>query len=687
MKHVTFHLPSFLRRVRIHGGEFDSSARAMNRVNGKGSLMTYARALAVQADLRIVRGSTIERKYMSTTIKRIALVAVAVLSLGVLSVAPSQATNLVLTFGTGDSAGTDNKTGFGVAGAFNYATVNVTGAAADYVLTTDSTFVGQGDASPAGVASADAKALSMTDTTITGIRVATPSVGTVTVSYWVRTGGILAATPAESVVITVNATKQSGTFSAANSTSIINTGETISATADATIAAVATANFTTAVATIAVSLADNLKTAFNDTVTATVIAGGANVRAFSNLANLSSPSTPGTVSQSVATVAGKAYIGVYASGIAGPAIIQISLSNGTVLATEAVTFSSTTVAKLEATVVNKYVSFAGKAGAITVVAKDAAGNVINGAVITATSGTTTAVASPSSATTTAGKASFTVGAASATAAGASVITFKSGTASTTASITAAGVKATKLTIVPSSEVANAGDKITYTMTVADANGPLADGDYVGVFVSAPVTSSGAVGAFASDTITVTDGVATSDIFLPFVAGNYTAVWTLKGVAGGAATNNLDATLVGTKITSTVVVANPGLDAATDAANESTDAANAATDAALAAAEAADAATSAAQEASDAVAALSDLVTELSTESTDATNEAIDAANAATDAALAAAEAADAATTAAQEASDAVAALSASVTKLIEGLQAQIKSLAAVVAKIAKKVKA
>jgi hypothetical protein len=73
--------------------------------------------------------------------------------------------------------------------------------------------------------------------------------------------------------------------------------------------------------------------------------------------------------------------------------------------------------------------------------------------------------------------------------------------------------------------------------------------------------------------------------------------------------------------------------------------------------------------------------------TDAANEATDAANAATDAALAAAEAADAATTAAQEASDAVAALSASVTKLIEGLQAQIKSLAAVVAKIAKKVKA
>ena len=42
-----------------------------------------------------------------TTFKRIALVAVAALSLGVLSVAPSQAANAVLTFGTGDAAGAD----------------------------------------------------------------------------------------------------------------------------------------------------------------------------------------------------------------------------------------------------------------------------------------------------------------------------------------------------------------------------------------------------------------------------------------------------------------------------------------------------------------------------------------------------------------------------------------------------
>ena len=85
MKHVKFHLNRFLRRVRIHGGEFDTSARAMYRDE-----VVYP----LQAELRIVRRSTIERKQMSTktTFKRIALVTVAALGFGVLSsVAPASA--------------------------------------------------------------------------------------------------------------------------------------------------------------------------------------------------------------------------------------------------------------------------------------------------------------------------------------------------------------------------------------------------------------------------------------------------------------------------------------------------------------------------------------------------------------------------------------------------------------------
>jgi len=89
----------------------------------------------------------------------------------------------------------------------------------------------------------------------------------------------------------------------------------------------------------------------------------------------------------------------------------------------------------------------------------------------------------------------------------------------------------------------------------------------------------------------------------------------------------------------------------------------------------------------AVSATAEVVNASVDAATDAANEATDAANAATDAALAAADAADAATAAAQDASDAVAALSATVAKLVASLKAQITSLTNLVIKIQKKVKA
>ena len=55
--------------------------------------MSYEKALVSQAELRIVRSSAIERKQMSTktTFKRIALVTVAALGFGVMSVVLSNA--------------------------------------------------------------------------------------------------------------------------------------------------------------------------------------------------------------------------------------------------------------------------------------------------------------------------------------------------------------------------------------------------------------------------------------------------------------------------------------------------------------------------------------------------------------------------------------------------------------------
>ena len=83
----------------------------------------------------------------------------------------------------------------------------------------------------------------------------------------------------------------------------------------------------------------------------------------------------------------------------------------------------------------------------------------------------------------------------------------------------------------------------------------------------------------------------------------------------------------------------------------------------------------------------DAATAAATAASDAAAEATDAANAATDAANAAAEAADAATAAAQDAADAVAALATQVSEMVDALKKQITALTNLVIKIQKKVKA
>jgi trimeric autotransporter adhesin len=102
------------------GRESSESARAIHYVVQKDTLMTYVSALIAQADLRKLRGSTIERKQMSTkTIyKRIALVAVASLGAGLLSVAPASA--VVTATGTATFKVAGSTTAVTVAaGAFN----------------------------------------------------------------------------------------------------------------------------------------------------------------------------------------------------------------------------------------------------------------------------------------------------------------------------------------------------------------------------------------------------------------------------------------------------------------------------------------------------------------------------------------------------------------------------------------
>ena len=676
MKHVTFHLPSFLRRVRIHGGEFDSSARAMNRVSEKGSLMTYERPFTAQAEPRIVRGSTIERKQMSTktTIKRIALVSVAALGFGVLSVVPSTAVTNAdsLTVSATTAAQTTAETATATSATATLAFLSgavtdsmsvtaslvsgpATSTALPYlqVVETTTAQIGNGNLTPlaagtgvvepnkAGIvfqtgstvpAAVSAKVRVYLGTTAT----AAPSVAG---TYVVRLtpavtagGGSLNAT-AQTITITVTtAATQSTTVDATTSTSILNTGETNTATADATVSGsmtVPAGGNTEAVGTIAVVLKNTAGTTLSgESYTAVIVSGPGLLGSGAAAAGTSFAGNGRAIA-----VQHNHVVGVFPDGTSGVAKIEIRTAAGVVIATETVTFFGA-IASIVATVVKPVIAVGAATGVITAVAKDAAGTTITAPTLFITSSDLTVVnaSGAAAATSAAGVATFGF-----TGLKAGTANFTVGNAATAATVSAAAVSvrvgsSTPASITVSLDKASyaPGEAVTASIAVLDATGlAVADGVYNNIFATGGISANYSLGASWLDTTTVTTvgGVGTRTGFLPSTEGDVTFKWT---TGTNLATANQG--VAGTPIV--VSVSSPAAAAATDAANE-----------------------------------------------------ARDAADAATDAALQAAEAADAATVAAQEASDAVAALSESVTALVAGLQAQIKSLAAVLARIAKKVKA
>ena len=681
-------------RVRIHGGEFDESARAIHREDG---LKT------IQAESGIVLESTIERKQMSTktTFKRIALVTVAALGFGMMAVAPSSAANTVLIFAAGDGANpADNATGNGVAGPFNYVTVTVDGAANSVVTST--TKITNVDADNDLVVSADGLTAEHDGDSQT-FRVATPIVGTVTVSYWVRTNGVLAATAAETVTITVNAAAVSGVASTTTSKSYLVAGESTTAITDvvaaADVAVSAAATYSaTARATIKIKLLDGLSAVVTDSLTATI----SSPTGAGSISNSTAPTANVTATTATTASTGLHFFYVHSNGVAGVATIAIK-SGTTTLFTETVTFvgvaASYTAALADATVATG--SNVPVAGTVSykVTAKDAAGNtVVDGSTIYAYSATTANATVAVSGATTAGVATIAV---TGVAAGTSVITF--GNAATLALSTVTTTKTVEVTKSTAKTVSIKLDKDTYepgekmvlTVTATDANGKgVADGARA-LFAAdllANFTLSGSANLTGSATPTLLGGVKTYTIYAPAIPGKFTITGT-----EGAATDTVVAAGTAAVLTASATISNAALTAAqeaTDAANEATDAGNNAKDAADQAIEAADAATIAAQDAAAAAEAAGEMAVEAAEAAGAIAQDALDAANAATDAALSAAEAADAATAAATEAKEsadaataAVAALSAEVAKLMAALTAKVTTLSTLVAKIAKKVKA
>jgi hypothetical protein len=634
---------------------------------------------------------------MSTTIKRIALVAVAALGLGVMSVAPSTATTnadtLTLSAATAAQLTGETATATSATVTLSY----LADSAADSMTVTASLVSGpatsvalpklilvETSSAQASLTAPAGSVIAKGDTTgvAANTKVFVVPSGTVPAIVSAKFNVFLAApsvagtyvvrlTPAVSGVGVLNATAKDLTITvtaapaddlvAATATSILNAGETASATADAVVTSTRTQGTTlagtAAAATIKITTLNKSGLAAGESFTATiagpgVLGSGANTGAGSPLV-ISGP----TPTARVLVVKNGDVVQVFPDGTSGVATITIASMLGVELAKETVTFFGAP-ATITTTVKKPVLGGTSPvAEVLEVVVKDSAGVSVSnlgtsafGVVSSDITKIATVYGSTTSAySTTTGSYLVHVTPVAAGTANLTVTTKASATdtdginAAATVSVRVGGAKTALdgLTVATDKTSYAPGELVTLTVTPLDAAGLVLADETHTVFTAAGIVSShilvpsvsGAVMTLAGahdggvDGTGTKLGVATYKFYAPNIEGDLTLSWTRSTSFATAANDSLTGKV-------TIAVSSPGTAAATDAANEATDAANAATDAALAAAEAADAATSAAQEASDAVAALSE-----------------------------------------------------SVTKLIAGLQSQIKSLAAVVAKIAKKVKA
>ena len=681
----------FLHRVRIHGGEFDASARAMHRDGVTSSFQAAAEKLSI---------ATNERKQMSTktTFKRVALVTVAALGFGLLSTAPSQAAvsidTLALSSATAAQTTAETYTATSAVVTLTFAgaladsmtiTTSVTGntsaeLAQPYLRLVETTSAVVGDTltgtsgvpvalkalTPVGTAvntnavSASVRTVAKfavylsTDLT-TGLTAPTKAgVYTIKITPANKTvGGALNAT-AQTLTITVTTDATLDTV-ATSATSVLTAGDTstsssgiVAPTTDDVVTSSMTASISAEAATIKVTLKNaSATTTTGESYTATISGSGT-----LGSGTMTTGTSGSSIGRAITVKAGDV-VSVYPDGTSGVGTITINSALGVILATEKVTFFGA-AATVVTTVDSAVLATGPNAAAISVVVKDAASTVVSNATLYVTSDATSKVSDSYASTTctwtaasqnylcslagvAAGTANITVGtkssATATTGVNATAVAVRVGS-TTAASVTWALDKAS---YVP-------GEKATLTATLLDSTGLLvAAGDYASIMKTGGFVPSRELGV-SSDTLTATavlwveDGVREYTIYMPLTEGTLT----------------LTGTTAGTAVTGTAPSALSGLAVANQAV---------------------------------AVVLTAAVVSTSGAAATDAANEATDAANAATDAANAAAEAADAATAAAQDAADAVAALSTQVATLISALKAQITSLTNLVIKIQKKVKA
>ena len=572
-----------------------------------------------QAEVRIVRNSTIERKQMSTktTFKRIALVSVAALGLGVFASAPSNAAPTIAYTVIADAAN-----GQAIVGGLAKVTITF-----DTMTTTNVVVSGVGNVVAVGahdsvtvVGTVTTGSWSATEINDSGQAVAA---GSQLVTLYSAVAGVttITATPisastgapgtAVTKTVTWVAATSTGTYD--HSTAFIDNvvGGTSRIYADDTTNVDASSTYG------ANSLWTINVTQFNaaDTVTATTLPAGKAITATITGAGSIGATTAGTdrgPSVTVAAPTSEDYLYVFADGRNGAATITISV-NGAVVATKTVSFYGTvasygvaTDGDLSRDAIGVFATSASGADAESATVTIAGFDALSTEMASGTIYATTDDAKVASVVV-AGSVVYVYG----VALGSTNVNVCNTSACTSATIkysfpiTVTGKTAASYKLAFDAATYDPGALVTWTVTATTAEGSaIADGAraVIGTTVTNLAVANGTV---PSGALTFTGGVATGTFFAPATTG----LLTLTTVEG-AASNNVALGGTAAKTATSITVVNAGVDAATDAANEATDAANAATDAALAAADSADAATEAAQEASDAVAELSTQVAAL-----------------------------------------------------------------------------
>ena len=584
-----------------------------------------------------------------TTFKRVALVAVAALGLGVLATAPSQATvsanSLTLSSATSTQFTGETSTASAAVATLAFLnsnagdTVSVTaylmsapaGNTVTPVLQVSDTVSARVDDSALLSGSGEAAGAQIT----TQVAYVTGTANTAAVSakfkvymnqatkvgsYVIKlvpavvSGGGVIDTTGVTLTITVSQNPTTDIV-VTSATSIITTAADTTTATDATVTASKTASTSAEVAYIKVTTKNaNASTVSGESYTATVAGPG-----LLGSGPLTSSFTDANQGRAITVKAGDV-VAVYPDGASGVSTITIAAKSGAVLATETVTFFGA-VATLTTTVKKTVIGgTSAVADVLAVSAKDSAGTNVSGiSSFGVVSSDTTKIATVYA--TTVASYDATTGLylipVTPVATGSANLTVTTNTSSTDTTGVSAAVAAVRVGSKTPAAVKVSLDKISYapgeiaTLTVAlsDSSGLDLVGSetYTAIFATGGIKASQALGTGSADltgtgTVSYATGGKTYTIYMPLYEGDVTFSWTTGSTTSAAGTG---LALANQAVAGSVVatVSSVSGSAAIDAANEATDAANAATDAALAAADAADAATAAAEDASAAVATL------------------------------------------------------------------------------------